>query len=214
MVLVLDLGLGEGGLEWDGPIDGLLAAVDEALFDEAGEGAKDVGLERRRLRLVLVFPIREDAEALELAGLRGDPGLGKGVAALAKLRGGEGFLLRLDLAGDLLFDRQAVAVPARDVGRAATAHRAVAERDVLERLVQRGADVDIAVGERRAVVEDEGCAGGVLRLDARVEVELLPVRHPLRFASHEVGPHGKIGLGQVQGVFQVGGHAGEKGARG
>lgn len=128
-------------------------------------------------------------------------------AQLAELGGGEGFLLRLDLAGDLLLDRQTVAVPARHVRRAVAAHGAVAERDVLEGLVQRGADVDVAVGEGRTVVEDEGRAGGVFGLDAGIEVEFLPVRHPLRFASHEVGPHGKIGLGQVQGVFQVVCHA-------
>ena len=55
--------------------------------------------------------------------------------------------------GDLELDRQPVAIPARDVRRADAAQGLVLDDDVLENLVQRRADVDIAVGERRAVMQ-------------------------------------------------------------
>ncbi len=41
MHLVLDLGLGEGGLVVDAPEDGLQALVDEALLEEGVEGFED-----------------------------------------------------------------------------------------------------------------------------------------------------------------------------
>ena len=56
---------------------------------------------------------------------------------------------------DLEFNRQPVAIPARHVRRAEAAQGFVFDDDVLENLVQRRADVDVAIGEGRAVVQDE-----------------------------------------------------------
>lgn len=60
------------------------------------------------------------------------------------------------LPGDFLLDRQAVAVPARNVGRAIATEGFIPDSDILEGLVQRGADVHITVGEGRSIMEDEG----------------------------------------------------------
>jgi hypothetical protein len=59
---------------------------------------------------------------------------------------------------DLVLDRQAVAVPARHIGRVETGQRLGADDDVLEDLVHRVADVDVAVGVGRAVVQHEARA--------------------------------------------------------
>jgi hypothetical protein len=56
---------------------------------------------------------------------------------------------------DLVLDGQAVAVPARHVGRVEAGHGLGADDDVLEDLVERVADVDAAVGVGRAVVQHE-----------------------------------------------------------
>ena len=56
---------------------------------------------------------------------------------------------------DLELDRQPVAIPARHVGRAKAGHRFRFHDEILEDLVQRRAHVDVAVRERRAVVQDE-----------------------------------------------------------
>jgi hypothetical protein len=56
---------------------------------------------------------------------------------------------------DLVLDRQAVAVPARHVGRVEAGQRLGTDDDVLEDLVHRVADVDVAIGVRRAVVQHE-----------------------------------------------------------
>jgi hypothetical protein len=63
---------------------------------------------------------------------------------------------------DGVLDRQAVAVPARCVERVEAFQLAALDDHVLEDLVDRVADVDLAVGVRRAVVQDElGRAAGV-----------------------------------------------------
>ena len=104
---------------------------------------------------------------------------------------------------DLEFDRQAVAIPARHVGRAEAAQGFVFDDDVLENLVQRGADVDVAVGERRAVVQDEFLRARALGLDFRIKPGGFPFLQPLRFPRDQVGLHREIGARQIQCVFVV-----------
>src|SRR2546427_5637617 len=56
---------------------------------------------------------------------------------------------------DGVLDGQAVAVPARHVQRVEAFELAALDDHVLERLVHRMADVDLAVGVGRAVMQDE-----------------------------------------------------------
>jgi hypothetical protein len=141
----------------------------------------------------------------ELRGLFGNPAFGKGVALRAQTGGRDRFLFLLQLAGDLLFDRQAVAIPAGHVRGAVAAQGFVTKGDVLERLVQRGADVDVAVGEGRAVMQYERRAGGVFLLDGGVQSLLarkgLPMRETCGFALDQIGPHGKVGFGKLESIF-------------
>ena len=53
-----------------------------------------------------------------------------------------------------MLDRQAVAVPAGDVGAVEAPHRQRADDEVLEHLVEQVPHVDLAVGVGRAVVQD------------------------------------------------------------
>jgi hypothetical protein len=105
-----------------------------------------------------------------------------------------------------VLDRQAVAVPARDVRRAETAHGLVTEDGILEQLVERRADVDVAVGEGRAVVEDEGGLAGGAGLDLAVEAVALPVGDAGGLAFGQAGPHGEVGHRQVEGILELFGH--------
>jgi hypothetical protein len=204
VVGVFHLGLGERGAAGDAPIHGLLAAIDEALRDEVREEAQFVRLVFLVEREVGILPVAEDAEALELGALEVNVFARVGVAG-----GADGGGVARGVAGlahvlrDLELDGQAVAVPAGDVGRVEAAQRLVFDDDVLEHLVQRGADVDIAVREGRAVVEDElglARAGGA---NLRVNGVGLPAGEALRFARDEVGLHGEVRARQVQRVLVV-----------
>ena len=104
-------------------------------------------------RQVGVVPVAEHAEADEVLALLVDLLVGVFAAGLAKLIGLD---LDTDLADaflDLVLDGQAVAIPAGHVGRVFTVQRARLDDHVLEDLVDRVADVDVAVGVGRAIVQ-------------------------------------------------------------
>ena len=214
VILVLDLGFSERGLERDGPINGFLAAIDDVLFDERRESAKDIGLERgdfvlysfaqspstpMRLNCAVCFAIHDSANASQSA---------RSSAVVTR------FILFAEFAGDFLFDRQPVAVPARNIGRPESAHRFVAEDDFLQRLVERVAEMEIAVRERRSVVQHETFARRrVLALDRLVKAGLFPVGNPSWLALRKTRAHREVRFRKLQSVFQIVGHAKEKCAR-
>ena len=204
MIGVLDLGLGQRGAARDAPIYGLFPAIDEALLDEVREEAQFVGLVFFVQREVRIFPVAEHAEALELHALDVDVFAGISLARGADGRGiGGGVTGLAHVLADLEFDGQAVAIPAGDVRRIKPAQGFVFDDDVLENLVERGADVDIAIGEGRAVVQHKFLRTRARRADGVVEAGGLPLRQPGRFAQHEVRPHREVGFGQVECVFIV-----------
>ena len=67
--------------------------------------------------------------------------------------------------------------------------RLVFDDDVLEDFVQRGADMDVAIGKRRAVVQDEFLRAGAGGLDFFVKLGRLPFLQAFRFARHQIGLH-------------------------
>ncbi len=99
---------------------------------------------------------------------------------------------------DGVFNGQAVAVPAGGVQRIKALQLAAFDDHVLQDFVHRVADVDLAVGIRRAVVQDEfgrSLAGSPQLL---VDALLVPVLGPLRLALGQVAAHGKGRIGHVQ----------------
>ena len=203
MLLVLDLGFGEGGAVVDAPVDGLEALVDEALLEEVVEGLERCGpRSRERHGQVGLVPAAEDADALELGALQVDVLLGVGAAGVAD---GEGVHLQLfaaELLVDLDLDGQAVAVPAGDVGGVEAGHGLRLDDEVLDALVEGVAEVDGAVGVGRAVVEDVFGRAGAGGANLGVEVLLLPRGEAEGLVDGQVGLHGEGGLGQVQGRLQ------------
>ena len=199
-----DLGLGQGGLVGDAPVDRPLGPVEHPGAGEHRQLPDDGRLVRLRQREVGRLPQPHTAEPLELAAHDVDELQGVGLAQLAKLLDPE-LVLGAGLLLDLLLDRQAVAVPARDEARRAPHQQLGADHDVLEDLVQQGAVVDAASGIRRPVVQDE--AGGVRRLTGGqrllVGALLLPAGQPERLAAREVGPHRELGFWQAERRFPV-----------
>ena len=176
VVLVLDLGLGERGLLDHAPHHRLGAAVEQAVGGELEDLARDLRLGGIAHRRIGMIPVADDAEPLELLALHRQPVLGVGAAFAAEgdhrlgvAEVGLGLALAaVVLLLDLPFDRQAVAVPAGHVVGVLARHLLRADDQVLEDLVERVADVDVAVGVGRAVVQHEfRPAGGALRAAGR-----------------------------------------------
>ena len=168
-------------------------------------------------RQVGLGPIAGDAQALELLALDIDPAGGELAALAAELHhrnlvlvAAAGAVLLLDLP----LDRQAVTVPAGDVAGVSPHHLARAHHHVLEDLVERVADVEVAVGVGRPVVEGEGLAapripGGPLA-QAVVDPDPLPAGEPVGLAPGQARAHGKAGRGEVQRVAVVGRRVGRR----
>ena len=157
LVLVLDLGLGQRRSAVEAPVHRLQAPIDKPPLHQPLEQAQLARLVRLVHGLVGVVPFAQHAQALEVLHLQGD------------LLGGVGAALGLHLVAaqvaavklfDLVFDRQAVAVPAGHVMRVQALQLPGLDDHVLQDLVDRVAGVQLAIGIRWAVVQDEFFASG------------------------------------------------------
>ena len=102
------------------------------------------------------------------------------------------------------FNRQAVAVPARHIGRVKTRQRFAADDDVFQNLIDCMTDVDVAVGIGRAVVQDEFRPSRRLPAQFGVALLLLPLLHPTRLALGQIAAHGEGGFVKIDGFGIVG----------
>ena len=152
-------------------------------------------------RTVRLVPLSEYAHAFEVGHLLGDLFGGKGAAFSLN------FVARQVSAVqffDGVFNRQTMAIPARDVLRIHALELARLDDHVLQNLVGGMANVQLPVGIRRAIVQDEfGCA--VARIaQFFIDAFFVPFLHPARLALGQVAAHGEGRIGQVQGAAIVG----------
>ena len=202
MILIFDLRFGQRRAARDAPVYRFFAAINKPLVDQLGEQPQLLSLVLGMERKVRVVPFAEHAEPLELltlfvnklqrvrlAGFADHRRCGVGVAALSHL-------LR-----DLELDRQPVAVPARHVRHVFAAQRLILENEVLENFVQRCADVHVAVGERRAVMQQKPLGAVAAFLDLLVQAVCVPLGQAFGFALDEPGTHREIRLRKVKRFF-------------
>ena len=200
-VLVLDLGLGERRAAVEAPVHRLQAAVDIPLREELRERPDLVGLAPVRHGREGVVPVAEHAQALEILLLPLDLLGGVGAAQALRLLHRQALPVALF---DLALDRHAVTVPARHVHRVESRHVARLDDDVLEDLVDRVAEMDIAVRVGRAVVQDEFRPAAARLADPPIDVPLLPFLYPMRFAPGQIAAHRKGRVRKIQGFLVIG----------
>ena len=207
--MVLDFGLGKRRFLHRRPHHRPGPAVEAAVDEKAAEFAHDLRLGLEAHGGIGIVPVADHPEPLELVALHVDPVFGEGAAIGAEAADRDGILVAAFLAVGLLdlpLDRQPVAIPARHVDRILAQHLLGAHDDILENLVQRRAEVEMAVGVGRAVVKDElGPAGGGLP-QAPVETDLLPACGHRRLAFRQPRLHGEGGARHEDGIAVIGGH--------
>ena len=181
------------------PVNGLEALVDVAVFIHLAEHTHLVCLEALVHGLVRVLPVADNAQTLEALHLDADILLGVGLAGGAEVGNAHCLVIELLLLDDGAFDRHAVVIPAGDVGRVVAAHCVRAGDEVLDGLVKGVTHMDVAVGERRAVMQVEQRLAFVFLEHFVVNIELLPVLEHIRLTLGKAGSHGEIGLGKIQG---------------
>ena len=194
LVLILDFRLGQGRTAIEAPVHWLEPLEYEATLDHFRQGADFAGLVGKVHGLVGVVPVTQNTQADELGLLALDLLGGIGTAQLAGLVRGQ--ILAVGHF-DLVLDRQAMAVPTRYVGRVETGQGLGANDHVLEDLVQRMTDVNLAIGIGRAVVQNE--LGTILANLAQLSVQAnaVPTLQNLWFALRQAGLHWEGGVRKV-----------------
>mmetsp|Transcript_42070 Transcript_42070/g.96437 ORF Transcript_42070/g.96437 Transcript_42070/m.96437 type:complete len:492 (+) Transcript_42070:1865-3340(+) len=187
LLRVLQLRLREGGPAGGRPVHRLAPAVDVALEVHLSEHAElrrlVLGLQRE-VRRVEVAPHAVPHERVALARHRLPREARRPLAQLQRRELSP--LAGLHRLQHLQLNRQAVAVPAGDVGGLPPLQQHVPVDDVLQDLVERVAHVQLAVGVRRPVVKHERLAG-VGRRQLRVDLLVGPELLELGLARERVG---------------------------
>ncbi len=179
------------------PVNWLEAAVYVALFRELAKYFDDRGLILAAHCQVRLVPVSQSAEAFELFLLDINPLRGVIAARQAHLeyRGRDAFLA--EIARYLVLDRKSVVVPSGNVGRPVAPHRLVADNEVFQQLIQSVADVNVAVGVGRPIVQDKQTPGGRSGYQLVVDISLFPLFLYFRLPVWQVGLHRKRGIRQV-----------------
>ena len=159
-----------------------------------------------------MIPLAGDAKTLEFLALHIKPFFGVGAAFAAE---GDHFfgmrevrllfaLRAVVLFFDLPFDRQAMAVPARNIDAVLARHALTSGDKVLENFVQRMADMNVAVGVRRTIVQREFGPADRRRAHFFVEADHRPAPQEFRFAFWQAGAHRKARFRQIEGFGVIG----------
>ena len=200
LVLVFHFRLGQRRAAVEAPVHGLQAAVHIAFVQHRAEGAQLVGLVTEIHRQVRVVPLAQHAKADEAGALAVDLLERVGARFLQHL--GRRQVLA-ELFFDLDLDRHAVAVPARHIRRVEAGDGARFDDHVFQDLVDRVAQVDVAVRVRRTIVQDEFRTAGGCLADAFIDLLVLPLLDPARLALGEVAAHREGGVDHVDRVFAL-----------
>ena len=104
---------------------------------------------------------------------------------------------------DRVLDRQPVAVPAGDVLRVKPSELLGLDDHVLEHFVECVANVQLAIGVGRAVVQHKQGRADARCAQALVQAGFVPLLDPGGLALGQVAAHGEGRVGQVQGAAVV-----------
>ena len=151
-ILILDFRLGQGRAAIETPVDRLQTLEHKPLLNHFGQGTDFAGLVGKVHGLVGLVPIAQHAKAHEISLLPFYLLAGIGAAALT---GQIRWLILTEGNFNLVLNRQPVAVPARHIRRIEAGQGLGASDEILEDFIHRMADMNAAVGIRRAVVQHE-----------------------------------------------------------
>ena len=148
-----------------------------------------------------MIPVTQNAEAAEILFLALDLLRRIGAAQPLRFRGRQMFAV---LLFDLHFNGHAVAVPARDIRRIETVEGLRLDDNIFQDLVDRMADVNIAVGIRRTVMQYETLVAAFTGFtDALIETALFPFGEHVRFAFRQITAHRERRIRKIQCAFVI-----------
>ena len=153
--MIFNLRFGERRLIVNTPINRPCAFVNVTAFDEATEEPCRFRLVMVGHRQIRIVPIAQNAEPLKIPRLSFQRFGSVFTTSTANGHRRHVCLFRAQLALDIQFDRQPMAIVAGDVRRVVAHHRARLDDEVFQDLVHCRAEMNVGVRIRRAVVEDK-----------------------------------------------------------
>src|SRR5690606_12601884 len=153
----------QGRAAYYAPVHGLETAMQVTIFNDATQGANDVGLEFIVHGEIGIIPIAEHPQTNKIGFL--SLNLFRGIFATL---GAKTFYIKLvarlaKLLFNIVLNRQTMTVPAGHIGRIKAAQGAALHDNVFENFVDRMTDMNIAIGVGRAIVQDKLLAPGAGR---------------------------------------------------
>src|SRR5690606_20992325 len=198
LVLIFDFSFGQCRAAIEAPVNRLQTAIDITFFHQRAKRTQFIGFIAEVHGLVRVIPFTKYAETDKVFLLAFDLFVGVG-ACLGHDFFGRQILAKLFF--DLYLDRHAVAIPARYVRSIETVKLTGLDDHVFQDLVDRMAQMNIAICVRWTIVQDEfgtALGGGA---DLFVDFAFLPLLDPLRFALGKIATHRESGIGHVDRIF-------------
>ena len=189
------------------PMNGLAATIHTAVKVEFLENLNVTCFIFRQVGEVRIIPLSTHAKALEALALAVK--LLSGVFATdltERSRINLSHFLFAELLFNLVFNRQAMTIPARNIGCVEAAHRLVLNDEVFKDLIEGMTDMNRAICIRRTIVQDEGCIILVLFKHLCVNVDVIPILKALRFVFRQVRTHREVGARQIHGLLVAVGH--------
>ena len=99
-----------------------------------------------------------------------------------------------------------MAIPAGYIRCIKAAQGLAFDDDVLENFIHCMADMNVAIGIGRAVMQHELCSAFTRGTNALVAFFFLPLRQHLRLTFGEIAAHGESRIGKIERVFVVSCH--------
>src|SRR6478672_13893221 len=110
---------------------------------------------------------------------------------------------RAEFAVDVKFDRQAMTVVPGNVRSVVTHHRPRLDDEIFKNLVHRSAEMDVGIGIRRTVVEDELFSAGASSANELIQIQLFPFFQTGWFSLCKVGLLRKASLRQIDCLLEI-----------
>ena len=203
MILILHFRFRERRVVINAPVHRLQPAIHIALLVKIHKRARDRRLIAKIHRQVRTIPLPKHTQPPKLYLMVLDERRRKLPAHLPKFRRRNFRRLPAQFLLDLRLDRQPVAVPTRNIWRPEPGHGLRLHDHVLQHLIQPGAQVNLARGIRRSVVQHKKRCTRARFQNALVEARRFPRRQLLRLALRQLCLHREVGLRKIQRLLQV-----------
>src|SRR5450830_1305308 len=190
--------LGQGRLAVKAPVDRFQTTVDIAFFQQLAQRTQLVRFITMRHGQVRIVPFAQHAQTDKVFLLALNLHIGVGTGFFQHF--GRRQVLAVQFF-DLDLDRHAVAIPARYIRRIETGQRARLDDHVFQDLVDGMAQVDVTVGIRWAVVQDEFWTASGSLAHALINFLVLPLLYPHWLALGHVAAHRKRRFRHIDRVF-------------